>query len=114
MVTGPCRVSSKAMSMASRTPKHIPRWSAMRTSIFVLPVPCGGKFETCPTPRRSRSLVATPLLNDGFQMIQVTREGTLAGLGQAATRLGPTAPELLATGEEASTFPLLRSAADGA
>src|SRR6266403_2157109 len=94
------------MSIASRTPKHMPRCSAMRTLMVRSPLQ-GNRNIPCDLTSACPRLLPS-LLHDRLQVIQVARERLLPGPAQAAGGLWPPADELLVDGDVTLVFELLQ------
>src|SRR4051812_24669969 len=117
MVSGPWRVRFRARVMASRTPKHMPRWSAMRTCIVVFLFPMG-RFAlprtstlfpvNCSAKMGSASGLGTILLHNGLQLLEIARECLPANVGQLAAGLRPPADKLLFDQDVAFLLELLQ------
>src|SRR5437773_1427586 len=84
IVSGCARDWFRARLMASRTPKHMPRCSAL--IIFIHFVSQSKRPYPFQFVQNSFYLFRLGLLDDFFQQIDVTGEGLLAGRGQGARR----------------------------
>ena len=105
--------------MVSRTPKHMPKCSAVRTCMADSSLGrqrvggCGGRpLLNRPSVLRFNRPQAGPprpaLLDDRFQVIEVAAEGLPAGPRELAARLRPAADELLVDEDVAPLFQLLQ------